>query len=137
MRKLDLRVIGFINSFENMTHAKVKDAFFDRNETLVFVVEEGEMGKAIGKNGSNIKNVGFRMKKRVKAIEYNNDPVTFVKNAIHPVRAESIELQDNTIVITVSSTESKAILLGRGKQNLAELNSTVKRYFEQLDVKIA
>lgn len=137
MRKLDLRLIGFINSFENMTHAKVKDAFFDRNETLVFVVEEGEMGKAIGKNGANIKNVGFRMKKRVKVLEYNADPVTFVKNAIHPVRADSIELQENTIVITVSSTESKAMILGRSKSNLIELNETVKRYFEQFDVKVA
>ena len=64
MRKLDLRVIGFITSFENFTGAKVKDAFFDHNETLVFVVNTGEIGKAIGKNGSNIKHVGFKLKKR-------------------------------------------------------------------------
>src|SRR3989344_2040178 len=131
MRKLDLRVIGFINSFENMTGAKVKDAFEDKNEGIVFVVNQGEIGKAIGKNGANIKRVGFR-KKRVKVIEYNDNPLDFVKNAIYPVQADSIELEnDNTIVIKVRSTESKAILLGRSKSNLIELNETVKRYFEQ------
>ena len=102
MRKLDLRVIGFINSFENMTGAKVKDAFEDKNEGIVFVVNQGEIGKAIGKSGANIKRVGFRMKKRVKVIEYNDNPLDFVKNAIYPVQADSIELEnDNTIVIKV------------------------------------
>lgn len=138
MRKLDLRVIGFINSFENMTGAKVKDAFEDKNEGIVFVVNQGEIGKAIGKNGANIKRVGFRMKKRVKVIEYNDNPLGFVKNAIYPVQADSIELEnDNTIVIKVRSTESKAILLGRSKSNLIELNEIVKRFFEQFDVKVA
>lgn len=138
MRKLDLRVIGFINSFENITGAKVKDAFFDKNETLVFVVNDGEMGKAIGKNGANVKRVGFVMKKKIKIIEYNENPLTFVKNAIYPIQADSIELEnDNTIVINVRSTESKAIILGRSKSNLAELNSTVQRYFEQFSVKVA
>ena len=41
----DTDIIKCMNLFENMTGAKLKDCFFDR-EKLVFLVEAGEMGKA-------------------------------------------------------------------------------------------
>ena len=37
--------------------AKIKDCFIDDNNSLYFVVQEGEFGKAIGKNGVKAKSM--------------------------------------------------------------------------------
>ena len=42
----------YMQLFENLTRAKLKDCIND--EPLIFIVEENEIGKAIGKGGSNI-----------------------------------------------------------------------------------
>ena len=66
MITLNQEVIGFINLFEKVTRAQVKDCFSD--DGLVFVVQPGQMGLAIGKKGVNIKKVSGLLKKKVKVI---------------------------------------------------------------------
>jgi N utilization substance protein A len=46
----------YMSLFERMTEAVLRDCV-ERDETVVFVVESGEMGKAIGKGGANIDRV--------------------------------------------------------------------------------
>jgi len=52
--KYDLNLMNYRTIFENVTRAKVKDCFLKDNVFLV-IVQENEIGKAIGKNGANIK----------------------------------------------------------------------------------
>ena len=56
MMKLTTESIGYINLFESLTGAKLKDCFFD-SDVLVFLVEEGNVKRAIGKDNSNIKKI--------------------------------------------------------------------------------
>ena len=67
--KLDIKAIGLITTFEKITRSHVKTVFFDKTNQIVFIVKEGEAGKAIGKGGSNIKRLSALMKKKVKAQE--------------------------------------------------------------------
>ena len=53
--KFDSDLMKLITLFESMSGAKVKDCI--ANEKLIFVVEENEMGKAIGRSGVNIKRI--------------------------------------------------------------------------------
>ena len=48
--KYDSELIKLMTLFESMTGAKVKDCISD--EKLTFIIEEGDMGKAIGRNGA-------------------------------------------------------------------------------------
>ena len=48
MITLNQEIIGFINIFENITGASVKDCFLE-DEKIIFVVNPGSMGLAIGK----------------------------------------------------------------------------------------
>lgn len=135
--KYDAQLIGFITTFENITRASVKDAFLDKNSQLVFVVKRGDAGKAIGRNGSNIRRITTLFKKKVKIIEFNENIKEFIKNAIDPIKVDSIEENDKLILIKSKSTQTKASLIGRNKENLNELNSLINRYFGEKEIKVA
>ena len=127
--EFDARIIGYINTFEVLTRAKVKDAFFDDNNALVFVTAQGEAGKAIGRGGSNVKRIASILKKMIRVIEFNSDDVEFVKNCIFPIKAKNIEKDGSLIKIKTEDSTTKAILIGRNRKNLNNLNSIVKKYF--------
>ena len=74
---ITLELIGLINTLEKISKAKVKDAFFDRHKTLVFIIQKGEIRKAIGNKGANVRRLANLMKKRLKLVEFNEDLVKF------------------------------------------------------------
>lgn len=120
--------------FESMTGAKVKDCI--PNEKLVFVIEENEMGKAIGKNGINIKRMENALKKKIKLIEFNNDVLQFVRNMVYPIEISDVKREEDNIIIQGKDTSTKAMLIGRERQNLNHLSGIVKRYFDVREVKV-
>ena len=54
--RLNATEIKYITLFENLTGARIKDCVSEKN-TIGFLVENGHMGLAIGKNGSNVSRV--------------------------------------------------------------------------------
>ncbi len=132
--KFNIETIGFINSFESLTNTHVKDCYINNKENVVFVVGVGEAGKAIGKNGVNVKNMSDKLKKVVKIIEFNPDPARFVENAIYPLKC-IITLEEGVINIKAGDTKTKGLLIGREQQNLNELKELVSKYFK-MDVKV-
>ena len=129
VRKYNLEIIGYINTFENLTKARVKDCYIDKNKQLVFIVEQGEAGKAIGKAGKNINTLNKILDKKIKVIEFNSNVVKFIENAIYPLKAE-ISQENNTITITANGPRLKALLIGRDQQNLKALQDLVSKYFD-------
>lgn len=126
--KLDLKTMGYISVFEKYTHAIVKDCFLTGN-VLVFVIKEGQIGKAIGKKGINIKNLSKKFKKPLRIIEFSDNIEKFVKNLIYPVKTH-IEKRGNKIVIATEDTKTKGFLFGRDKSKLKDMQEVVKRYFD-------
>lgn len=76
MVTFSMETIGYINLFEKATNARVKDCLIEEGK-LIFIVDQGEIGKAVGKNGANVKYLQEKLKKQIKVIEFNNDPVRF------------------------------------------------------------
>lgn len=130
MDKIDAKIIGFINTFERVTRTNIKTAFLDKNNQLVFIVNEGKAGKAIGKGGSNIKKLSHLLKKRIKVVEFNQDIKEFIKSYINPLKAEKIEIEDKTVKIKAKSRQTKALLIGKNQQNIQELNKLTKKFFD-------
>ena len=133
--KLTLDSINNINIFENLTGAKVKDCFSE-NGKLVFLVEEGNVKLAIGKNGSNVKRVSKVLKKDIKIIAFSAEVCKFVSNLIYPNKADEINLEGKIVTITVSDNVIKGRIFGRSRENLKRINSVVKNYFDVEDVKV-
>ena len=120
--------------FESMTGAKVRDCI--ANEKLIFVIEENDMGKAIGKNGANIKRIENALKKKIKLVEFSNDVLNFVKNMIYPIEISDMKLEDGIVTIHGKDTATKAMLIGRERQNVNHLTDIVKRYFDINGIKV-
>ena len=123
-----------ITLFESMTGAKVKDCI--SGEKLIFIMEENEMGKAIGKNGVNVKRIENALKRKVKLVEFSKDVPQFVRNMIYPIKASGITFEEGTVTINGKDTSTKAMLIGRERQNLNNLKDIVKRYFDVREIRV-
>lgn len=132
--KYDSNSIKLIIFFESMTGARVKDCII--NEKIMFIVEENEMAKAIGRNGANIKKVEMALKKKVRLVEFSNDVYKFVKNIVYPIEIKGVSQEDGAIVIQGKDNSTKALLLGREKKNIKHLSNIVKRYFNIKEIKV-
>ena len=134
--KYDINLIKYISLFETMTGVKLKDCFVDVNDNIVFVVDEIYVGKAIGKNSQNIRNLENLIKKRIKIVGFSNDIRRFIKNLVYPSRVRDIEVDGKIIKITPYDMKTKGFLIGRDSKNLKNLKNSIKRYFDIDDVKI-
>ena len=127
MIQLDQRIIGFINVFEKITRANVKDCF-EENGILIFVVQEGQIRKAIGKGGDNIKRISGLTKKKIKVIEFSQNVIKFVKTLLYPLKVE-VELGEEVIVIKSKDHREKGQIYGRDRTNLKRIQNIVDKYF--------
>ena len=124
----------YISLFESLTGAKVKDCVV--NDIILFIIHENEMGKAIGKHGSNIKRVENTLKKKIKLTEFNDDVSQFVQNLIYPLKAKEIKEEDEIVTIYGDDRKTKGLLIGRDRHNISFVNDIVKRYFKIEEVKV-
>ncbi len=134
MKVITSEIIGYINLFENLTRARVKDCY-QGNEALIFIVQEGEAGKAIGKGGENIKRLNQLLKKRIKVVEFSDDPIKFVSNLILPIKAEVRFEDEKTIIIVGKGAKFKQAVLGPERKNLKEIQTIVSNYFD-MEIKV-
>lgn len=134
--RLDQETLDFAPIMERITRARVKDCFKDKDTDIVyFVVAGGEMGKALGKGGSNIKRVQQELGKRIKVIEFRDQVEDFVKNVIHPLSVKEIVLEDKVLSLKDPHKKTKSLLIGRDGRNLQRINRAVKRFFD-VEIKI-
>lgn len=133
--KLTLDSIKNINLFESLTGAKVKDCI-QEDGVLVFLVEEGNVKRALGKDNSNIFRLSKIFKKEIRIIAFSNDVCKFVGNLIYPNKADEIKLDGKVVSIIVSDVGIKGRIFGRSRENLKRINSLVKSYFDVDEVRV-
>ena len=129
---LDTDTIRLITLFENITHAPVKDCVVDNEtNTIYFIVEEGKIGVAIGKNGNSVKYAESVIGKTIKLFEYSKDIVSFVKNAIPQANTIKVRNEDGKVTVEVNiEKKSRPIVIGRGGRNLKIYKELFKRNYE-------
>ncbi|MFH1376773.1 MAG: NusA-like transcription termination signal-binding factor [Candidatus Woesearchaeota archaeon] len=134
--KYDLETIQFINLFEKKTQTNVKDCFFE-NGLLIFIVMPGQASKAVGKQGINVKQLASLINKKIKIVEFNENPIRFIKSYIAPITAEDITAENDVIFIKASSTKDKGMLIGRDANRLNHLKKITQKYYPNVkDIKI-
>ena len=130
--KYDIDPMKFMAMFESLTHISPKDCI--SGEPLIFVVNRGDIARAIGKNASNIHRLEGMLKKRVKIIEFNDDVCMFIRNVIAPLKVAEVSLEENKITIKDPDTKVKGMIIGRDSTNLNKTKEIVSRYFEFEDI---
>lgn len=129
-----MNIMNYMSLFETFTQAKLKDCI--SGDRLLFIVEEGQIGKAIGKKGINVKKIEGVLKKKIKIAEYSPDVLQFVRNLIYPLQVKGITKEENSIVVAAPDTNTRGLLIGRDRKNLNDLMSIVKRFFDVDDIKV-
>lgn len=129
--KYDVELIGLINLFEKVTRANVKDCFYNR-ERLVFIVENGEMGKALGKNKGNILKLEQTMNRKIKIVEFNPDILQFIRNLMFPLKILDISEQDGIVTIKGPDIKTKGLMIGARAQNLRNYEEITRKFFDNL-----
>lgn len=132
-RVLDQEAMGLMMLFEKLSGAGARDCV-QQQDSLLFIVESGKMGLAIGKEGRTLTRLENTFKKPVKLIEYSEDVPQFIRNAVKPLFKFDIEVQEKKIIIKGHDTKTKGLLIGREHANLKRLQELVKRHFDIEDI---
>ena len=126
---LNTETIRLITLFENLTGAGVRDCLIDNeNGVVYFVIDEGEVGKAIGKNGSSVKNTENLIKKDIKIFEFSDDAEKFIRNLIPQINSVRLKTENgrNAADIWVDKRD-KATVIGRDGRNLKVYRELLQR----------
>jgi len=127
----DMNIMKLMSIFETITHAKLKDCIAE-DSLIIYVVKPGEMFKAIGRKGSNVKKLEQMLKKKVKIVEYNETIENFVKNLVAPAKLKDIKFEEGIITIFSVDLQSRGLIIGRDAKRLRSYESITKRYFSEL-----
>lgn len=103
----------------------------DYNKTLFFAVPKNLLNKALGEQGRNVKRMSEILGTKVKIIPSPRgivDVKSFIENLIKPITFKSLDIRGNEMIIT-AGPQNKAMLIGRNKQRLIELQRIVEDYF--------
>ena len=129
--KYDVETLQLMNLFEKITRAKLKDCFMNKDK-LFFVVQHGELRKSLGPNKENIQKLVKATNRNIKIVEFNPNVLDFVRNVMHPLRMEDINLDNDIITITGTDTKTKGLMIGARAQNLRNYEAIVQKYFENI-----
>jgi N utilization substance protein A len=128
-----------ITLFENITGTRVKDCV-DTVDKLIFVVENGQGSRAVGKKGEHVIKLKNLTGKDIQVIEYSDDPETFVKNVFHTYQVQSvtIEMRGNIVHATVKvDPTSKGKAIGKNGKNLRIARDIVNRHHNIQSISVA
>lgn len=134
--KYDIELMGLMSIFERITGCSVKDCFIDKNSLLTFMVDENDLGKAVGKKASKVKLLENTFKRKLKIVGFSKELLKFVQNLIFPLKALEITEEGQIVFIKGADVKTKSLLIGRNAQNLRNLENIVKRYFTIEEIKV-
>lgn len=120
-----------LNLFSKVTRVNTRFCF-QYNNAIIFCVPMGMISRAIGEGGKNIRELSYVLGKRAKVVPQPRgiqDVKQFIENIVKPVTFKDLEIKDNEIIINAGGTQSKAMLIGRNKRRLLEMQSIIKDFF--------
>jgi len=133
--------MGLISMFQSMSGATVRDCIVDeKGGRLIFVVSKGQMGLAIGKKGATIQNIERVIKKPVEVVEWSDDPIEMVKNALDPRAIQEVRVSDRLdgtkSMSVIVDPRRKGAIVGRGGKNAEKVRLIARKYFNISNIQI-
>lgn len=132
--KLTSDQLRLMSLFQNVTGATARDCVEDEKQNrVIFVVNSGKMGLAIGKGGSHIKSLQNMVKKSVELVEFDEDPAKFLRNMLNSKLVSEVKLNErpdgSKQAIVIVDPRKKGIVVGREGRNAEKARLLAKRYF--------
>ncbi len=130
--KLGTQTIRTIAAFEKMTKVHARDCVMV-DDSIYFLVDPGKIGFAIGKNGSNIKEVSKSFGKTVRLFAYHDKPGEMIRSMVPSVK--SVEIKKETVSLTVPAGDRVAVI-GRNGRNIKAIKDIMNRHFGIKNIKL-
>ena len=132
--KLTTDQMRLMSLFQNITGATARDCIEDeKQDRIIFVVNTGKMGLAIGKGGVHIKSLQNIVKRNVELVEFDEDPVKFLTNLLNPKLVSEVKINTrpdgSKQAIVMVDPRKKGIGVGREGRNAEKARLLAKRYF--------
>lgn len=130
MIKLDTNTLRHVAALEGRTGAEVKDCIVDYENSIIYVVKKGDIGKAIGAKGSNVRNLENILGKKIHIVEHSNNPLEFTKNMVGKENIHNILLEETgKKIIIEASFASKGAIIGKNGKKVQILEELLKRHY--------
>ena len=134
----DMRLIA---QFENLTGAGARDCVVDEKfGRILFVINPGEMGLAVGKKGASVKKASDAFGKKVEVVEYNPDKVQFLRNCFLPVQIQTVTFEQNEegdeIAYIEVQAEDRGLAIGKEGKNIIKAKKLALRQFDLVNVEM-
>jgi len=123
--KLTMENIMFMQALERISGVSAKDCLVNGN-LISFLVKEEEMGKAIGKGATNVKELEMRLKRKVELVGFYQKPEDTIASAFE-VKIESVKNTPEMLILNLSADEKRKILSNVGR--FKRIQELVKRNY--------
>lgn len=127
-----------MSQFEKLTGAGSRDCIIDeRNNRVIFVINPGEMGLAIGKSGASIKKAMEVMGRRIEVVEYAQNPEQFIKNCFLPAKVISVVFSgegEKQVAQVEVREEDRGLAIGKDGKNIFKAKKLAQRQHNIADV---
>jgi len=139
--KLTSDELRLMSLFQSVTSATARDCIVDEKmDRVIFVVNKGQMGLAIGKGGSTIKQLQNVVAKKIELVEFSDDAAEFIRNMLNADMVNDVRISDRSdgskqAVVTVDQRKKGAVV-GREGRNAEKARLLAKRYFQITNVQI-
>lgn len=132
--KLTMDQMRLMSLFQSVTRVTARDCVEDpKLERIIFVVNTGEMGKAIGRKGAHIRTLQNRIKGDVEIAEYHEDPEKFLRTLLNPKFVSEVRLNmrddGSRQAVVAVDPQKKGLVVGREGRNAEKARILAKRYF--------
>ncbi|MBI2184925.1 MAG: NusA-like transcription termination signal-binding factor [Thaumarchaeota archaeon] len=139
--KLTSEELRLMQLFQHITRATARDCVIDpKMDRVIFIVNKGEMGLAIGRNGVNVKNLQKIVGKPLDLVEYSEDAKEFIRNSLNARFVSEIRLTEKLdgtkIAVVVVDQKQKGAVVGRDGRNAEKARLLAKRYFQISNIHI-
>lgn len=139
--KLTSDELRLMSLFQSITSATARDCIVDEKmDRVIFVVNKGQMGLAIGKGGMTIKQLQNVIAKKIELVEFSDDPAEFIRNMLNADMVNEVKLSDRSDgskqAVVVVDQKKKGAVVGREGRNAEKARLLAKRYFQITSVLI-
>jgi N utilization substance protein A len=139
--KLTSDELRLMSLFQSITSVTARDCVVDdKMDRVIFIVNKGQMGLAIGKGGATIRQLQNVVARKVELVEYSDDASDFVRNILNPQMVNDVKITQRTDgskqAVVLVDAKRKGVVVGKEGRNAEKARLLAKRYFQISNVLI-
>ena len=127
----------YLTLFEDETGATAHDCVLV-DDRVVVLVAAGEMGRAIGPDGQNVRAVEEKVNRPIQLVEDADTPEAFVASALAPaaVRHVTISEQNDRVAYVEVPEDDRGVAIGKDGRTIETARVLARRHHDVDDIQL-